>query len=710
MATSSIFPLQNAIKKILDDPNSRPKLPNKSLDGGDTSTGGGFSVGSSFSDNEEYGKGSAPDISLNNSNVVVEVHEGLTEDTIDYQVGRISGKNVNWNKRQKYDTGVQPSVALNDNGIVVEVHQSESFDSLYYRIGGVKDDEITFSKSHFYDKGVRPSVAINNEELIVEVHSSENFNSLYYHVGSIYGNTIKFGESHYYDKGIRPSVAINDEGLVVEVHQSQSHESLWYRIGLIGGNTIEWFNDGESVKYAKGKRPAVAVTSDGQVIVVHQKGDTLWHRIGQVNEDKIDWLFESKQYNKRGVAPAIACNDAIAVEIHSSKTRKALSASVMTLRASHPKWLKIQGKYSYLYFSMEEKEAIDERTVTRETITVKPGAPFLAASITNNRDSAEFPTGAVLSIIGPSGIEYAQEGSNDNFTVAKSGSSLWSLLIKEPEAGDYRVSLTVPTKVTFSFVFETLPYRDVLKTIAGSRGLQKRGSNGKSLVENPGVQQAIEVIGFVWVTFRRNGRRIQMLEQNAQYFTGSNSPVLEGTPATLTDATSTIAQNIQIREFNQMIQPPDVPTRPVGNGPITGYVRNQAGALQWLQAEIRIEHLDTGTNTNQAVRTFARRLGLPTDDAGHAIAARLGGTGTSEWNIFPQVVNFNRGVYRVEIEDLIYRAVRNQGLVRVWLIFHYDGNGLLPNRPIRIDILYLLRDGTTQISDIYNPERVPRGW
>ena len=703
------FVLQRSIKKILDNPGSRSKLPNKSLEGSETSTGGGVSVGSPFVDDEEYGKGSAPDIALNNANVVVGVHEGLTKGTIDYKVGTISGKTVNWSKRHKYDTGAQPSVSVNDQGLVVEVHESHHTDRLWYRVGSVSGDKINFGDSQQYDRGRRPSVAISEDRTVVEVHKSQNFDSLYYHVGRVNGNTISFGSSESYDKGIRPSVAINRDGLVVEVHQSQNHESLWYRTGIVGGSKIEWFNGGESTKYAEGKRPDVAVTSDGQVIVVHQKGDTLWHRMGQVNRDSIDWFFESKQYNSSGATPGVACNDARAAEIH-SEGDKTLAASVMTLRASQPKWTKTQGQYAYLRFLMEETEAIDERTVTSETITVKPGAAFLTASITSSRKSPDFPDGAVLSITSPSGLKYAEESSTDRRTITKAGStpSLWSLVIKEPEAGDYKVKLTVPTNVKFSFVFTTLPYANILETIAASGGLQKRAPKSGPSANNPFVQQAIGDIALVWVTFVRSRNRIRMVEEEARYFTGADEPVTNDSPASVPNAVATIAQNIQIPNLEDRIQPPDIPTRPIDGGPIVGYVRNQDGALLWTHAEIRREHLDTGTEPSDAMRTFAHRLGRDVDQAGHAIANRLGGTGRQPWNIFPQIQNINTGVFRSDIEDLIYQGVRNQGLASVWLVFHY-GDLQLPNRPTRFDILIRLPDGTEEINEIVNPTFIPRG-
>lgn len=709
MATS-VFPLQNAIKKILDDPNSRPKLPNKSLTTDEISTGGGDLVGDdNFSESIRYGTGIAPRIALNNSNVAVEVHQSENHKTLWYSVGSASKDSLTFRTSHEYSNGIKPSVALNDSGRVVEVHQSENESTLWYSVGKVVgDNKIEWSKSKQYDNGERPSVAMTNDGLVVEVHKSQNEDTLWCTVGEVVSDSeIRWQKSEQYDTGIRPSVAITNDGLVVEIHQSENHERIWYTVGEVARKAIILWRG--RLEHDTGKRPSIAITNDGLVVEVHQSENenTLWYNSGNVDGRQIAWSSKSTQYGI-GENPGVACNGDRAVETHHS--RNVLSSSVLELSAFHPEWTKKEGQYSFLFYQMEVDSSSSTRVVANETIRVKSGAAYLLVNLTKGRDSAIFPDGAMLSISGPNGTTYNSEAlSEDRIAVVKLGSSLQSLLIKEPVAGDYTVRLSVPANVAFSFSFMTFPYRDVLETIAESRGLQKRGSNPKSLVNNRGVQRAIEIIGFVWVTFRRRGNRIQRLEETAQYFTGSNSPVLEGTPATVTDATMTIAQNIQTQDFNQMIQPPgNVTTAPIA-GPVREYVRNEAEAVQWLHAVIRREHLGTGTEASDRARRFIRRFSnIRYDDAGHIVSNELGGTGRHTWNIIPQHRNFNRGIYVGEVENLIYNAANQDGSVEVWYRFHY-GNLRLPNRPTRFDILIRFMDGTEYIGDIYNPEYVPRG-
>lgn len=63
------------------------------------------------------------------------------------------------------------------------------------------------------------------------------------------------------------------------------------------------------------------------------------------------------------------------------------------------------------------------------------------------------------------------------------------------------------------------------------------------------------------------------------------------------------------------------------------------------KATITSSDLGTGTKTNKKSIAQARGLGLDTDDAGHIIAKRLGGSGDVD-NVFPQDSHINRGQFK----------------------------------------------------------------
>jgi len=93
-------------------------------------------------------------------------------------------------------------------------------------------------------------------------------------------------------------------------------------------------------------------------------------------------------------------------------------------------------------------------------------------------------------------------------------------------------------------------------------------------------------------------------------------------------------------------------------------------------------NLDTGTDTDVTTRDYAHSLGLTTDDAGHILADRLGGSGKDPVNIFPQSPTINRGVYRIW-EARIYDCVNSTLQATLDWVFHYSSP--TETRPISVD-------------------------
>lgn len=135
--------------------------------------------------------------------------------------------------------------------------------------------------------------------------------------------------------------------------------------------------------------------------------------------------------------------------------------------------------------------------------------------------------------------------------------------------------------------------------------------------------------------------------------------------------------------------------------------------VQWAYARITPAHLNTGTDTNTAMRQWVQNeVGYPTDDAGHIVGKALGGYGTVQWNIFPQSSNFNRGAYSHFIEDLHRKAAANQLTIEVWYEFEFGPQvNNIPHvnperqltRAIRFRYLAQLSNGITISNDLENP-------
>ncbi|MEH1842371.1 MAG: NUDIX hydrolase [Nostoc sp.] len=495
---SNRFPLQNAIKKILDNPNTRPVLP---VLKDSSSIGDGTSVGDdNFGKGDRYDTGRSPDIALNNGNVVVEVHEtqGLGS-TLWYRVGDVKGKEIQWrnkDKSVKYDNGVQPSVAITDDGLVVEVHISQGLkNTLWYRLGTVKGDTIDWknnNKSAEYDSGVYPSVAMNNNGLVVEVHKSQGNDTLWYRVGRVKGNTIDWENNDKSikienDNGVRPSVSITDDGVVVMVHEKDN--TLWYRVGRVKNDGTIWVkgDQSKSVKYDNGVQPSVAVTNDGLVVEVHKSQglkNTLWYRgTGQVNNNTIDsWDDKKSKDYSHGEVPKVACNGQLAVETHyfggdSIEREDSLEYSVMTLPAFRSNWINLYGDNSYCYCACNSATNNKQRHASSHTMNIKAGAPYLYAVLTKDDDSIDFPTGAILTIEGPDGTKYDHNIQEENQLVIMSGSSVRCLIVKNPKPGNWKMTMTVPGGVGFHCECNTVPSTDVYDTITETldNSLQKRG-------------------------------------------------------------------------------------------------------------------------------------------------------------------------------------------------------------------------------------------
>ncbi|WP_406850010.1 RHS repeat-associated core domain-containing protein [Chromobacterium phragmitis] len=121
------------------------------------------------------------------------------------------------------------------------------------------------------------------------------------------------------------------------------------------------------------------------------------------------------------------------------------------------------------------------------------------------------------------------------------------------------------------------------------------------------------------------------------------------------------------------------------------------GEIRSATAKIRPEDLNTGTKTSTSSRAFARSLGCPHDDAGHAIANRLGGSGGDD-GVFPQTLGINRGQYRTH-EAQIAEKVKAGDNVIVRVVPQYDKGSTRPH-----SVLYQTRiNGKTTTRVFDNP-------
>jgi hypothetical protein len=114
-----------------------------------------------FSDSEKYGTGNEPNISINDQGIFVEVHQSgkiVFPSGLFYYVGKHNGDKIDLGESNSYDKGKIPKVSINNDNVVVEVHQSLKSTDLYYHVGTVNPEtkKIDFEKGRLtatiYDK------------------------------------------------------------------------------------------------------------------------------------------------------------------------------------------------------------------------------------------------------------------------------------------------------------------------------------------------------------------------------------------------------------------------------------------------------------------------------------------------------------------------------------------------------------------------------
>ncbi|MCE9341135.1 DNA/RNA non-specific endonuclease, partial [Bacteroides fragilis] len=118
---------------------------------------------------------------------------------------------------------------------------------------------------------------------------------------------------------------------------------------------------------------------------------------------------------------------------------------------------------------------------------------------------------------------------------------------------------------------------------------------------------------------------------------------------------------------------------------IPTYTRGLQNEILTAKATITSSDLGTGTRTNKKSIAQVRGLGFDTDDAGHIIAKRLGGSGDVD-NVFPQDSHINRGQFRA-FEAKIADAVKTYSSVDVSIQLKYGKGGTRPTY-----IIYFIHD------------------
>ena len=275
-----------------------------------------------WGEDEGYGSGFFPRVSMNNDGVVVEVHQSPMRE-VRYRIGRVNEatKTINWwQESLKIKKGYAPAVALTDNGHVVVVYENKDFavHKTYYCLGIVDFESKTINwtvrREPYGIGGQNLSISMNNDGTIVEVHRSPAGVNIFHlwscigklklddqhnPVGISWNDAVKQGRYRFWDRflpssmsnptspysyGYYPFVSVTNDGRFVEVHQTVSFRRLVYQSGVIDGETIQW--SFKECQYDRGYAPVVALNDHNLVVEIHEtnvayRGNTWWSKVGK---------------------------------------------------------------------------------------------------------------------------------------------------------------------------------------------------------------------------------------------------------------------------------------------------------------------------------------------------------------------------------------------------------------------------------------------
>lgn len=232
-----------------------------------------------------FGSGAYPKISINDRNMIVEVHRGQYLEKSFYRVGIIYPelRKIEWFTSTFFAMGHYPDVAINNFNVVVAIVRRDVFSKLlHYRVGKIsemKEGEIVWvGTRHKLNMAENFSLDINNDNTVVLAYQTL-LHHVHYKVGKIdfFSGEILWGEPiHVYKGGITPCISINDNNHVVLTLQSIMGRKLICNVGVAHWERsfgwISWPDKKSELnqKYEKGWFPSVGVNNCGQVVEAHE--------------------------------------------------------------------------------------------------------------------------------------------------------------------------------------------------------------------------------------------------------------------------------------------------------------------------------------------------------------------------------------------------------------------------------------------------------
>lgn len=154
-------------------------------------------------------------------------------------------------------------------------------------------------------------------------------------------------------------------------------------------------------------------------------------------------------------------------------------------------------------------------------------------------------------------------------------------------------------------------------------------------------------------------------------------------------------------EFEPPYEPTHVP--PGSPGVTTRYCASPTnGRLEWMQAVVTKESLNTGTDVTDEMADFLMKSDAnPGDSPGMVVHSSLGGTGEEPWNCLLIGGSFDDETYANEVESTTYHAVSSTGQPAT-LTFRFIFRNETVTRPYKIAYQVELPNGDVVENDLVN--------
>ncbi|ODM96176.1 hypothetical protein Ocin01_10507 [Orchesella cincta] len=141
---------------------------------------------------------------------------------------------------------------------------------------------------------------------------------------------------------------------------------------------------------------------------------------------------------------------------------------------------------------------------------------------------------------------------------------------------------------------------------------------------------------------------------------------------------------------------------PTDKGPIDTYQLGHDGRVEYLAAEIGVDHLDKGNDTNDEWVKWAKTRGTSTDEPGLILSSRLGGSGTDKTNLFPKSPLLDKTLWKEHEQAAVEEAsdMRKWKKIKFAIKLEYPSDD--STRPSALEYQYDLPSGTVLYGKVKN--------